>query len=131
MLEWYDHFLKGSTNRHRAAGGLLPDGRKRVEDRDQLAAAADRLSASCTLSGAGDVASRTGQLSTSAPPDGQPPDRYTYDPANPIAERGRSFLLQHGPDSRVPTTNRMSRSVPMSWFYSTEPLKADTGSPAR
>lgn len=127
MLEWYDHFLKGVDNQV-ATGPRV--------DYFLMGANAWKTATSWPLpqtdyqrlylSGAGDAASRTGQLSTSAPPDGQPPDRYTYDPANPVPSVGGHSCCSarsgfQGPYDQQDVEKRSDVMV-----YSTEPLKADT-----
>ena len=127
MLEWYDHFLKGVDNQVSSGPRV---------DYFLMGANAWKTATSWPLpqtdyqrlylSGAGDAASRTGQLSTSAPPDGQPPDRYTYDPANPVPSVGGHSCCSarsgfQGPYDQQDVEKRSDVMV-----YSTEPLKADT-----
>ncbi len=127
MLEWYDHFLKGVDNQV-ATGPQV--------DYFLMGANAWKTATSWPLpqtdyqrlylSRAGDAASRTGQLSTSTPPDGQPPDRYTYDPANPVPSVGGHSCCSarsgfQGPYDQQDVEKRSDVMV-----YSTEPLKADT-----
>ena len=127
MLDWYDHFLKGADNGvatgpqvdyflmgantwKTATGWPLPN----TDYRRYY------------FSGAGDAASREGVLSTTPPPAGQPPDRYTYDPENPAPSLGGHSCCSaesgpQGPYDQTPVEQRSDVMV-----YSSAPLTADT-----
>jgi putative CocE/NonD family hydrolase len=64
-----------------------------------------------------------GQLSTQ-PPDAEPPDRYTYDPANPVPTHGGALLMApefpHGP-----VDQRSIEQRPDVLTYTSQPLSHD------
>ena len=127
MLEWYDHFLKGVDNQvstgprvdyflmgantwKTATGWPLPQ-----TDYQRF-----------YLSGDGDAVSRAGRLSRSTPPASQAPDRYTYDPANPVSSVGGHSCCsaQSGPQGPYDQRDVEKRDDVM--VYSSEPLHAAT-----
>ena len=127
MLAWYDHFLKGVDN------GV--SGTPRV---DYFLMGANTWHSATSwplpntrwthfyLSGDGRMESRTGSLTTSPPPAGQPPDRYVYDPTDPAPSLGGHSCCgarsgPQGPYDQLPVEQRSDVLV-----YSSDPLPADT-----
>ncbi len=126
-LAWYDHFLKGVDN------GVSTDPRV-----DYFLMGANRWKTSHTwplpdtrwtryyLGGKGGIGGRKGTLSTATPSGPQDPDRYIYDPANPVPSIGGHSCCSAetgpiGPYDQTPTEQRSDVLV-----YSSDPLTADT-----
>lgn len=127
MLAWYDHFLKGVDNK-------VSDG-PRV---DYFLMGANTWKTASAwplpqtdyqrfyLAGAGDAASRSGQLSTSVPPAGQAPDRYTYDPANPVPSVGGHSCCSAESGPQGPYDQRAVEKRPDVMVYTSKPMDEDT-----
>jgi putative CocE/NonD family hydrolase len=125
MLEWYDHFLKGTSN---GIGGT-----PRV---DYFLMGANVWKTATNwplpqthpttyyLSGAGG-SDRTGQL-VDAPPGAEAPDQYTYDPRFPAPSLGGHSCCgaQSGPQGPYDQTPVEQRSDVL--VYSSPPLPGDT-----
>lgn len=127
MLAWFDHFLKGADN------GV--SGTPRV---DYFLMGANTWKTATGwplpqtqwtryyLSGAGDLRSRTGQLTTAPARSSQTPDTYTYDPANPAPSLGGHSCCSaqtgpQGPYDQTPVEQRSDVLV-----YTSDPVKGDT-----
>ena len=127
MLAWYDHFLKGADN------GVSTDPRV-----DYFLMGANRWKTSPAwpladtqwtryyLGGKGEIDGRKGTLSTAAPAGPQDPDRYIYDPANPVPSLGGHSCCSAesgpiGPYDQTPAEQRSDVLV-----YSSDAVSADT-----
>ena len=131
MLDWYDHFLKGSNN---GADGKDLAGTPRVDyflmgaNVWKTATGWPLPQAKPTtyyLSGPGGVADRKGQLVEAAPA-ADPPDVYTYDPNFPAPSLGGHSCCgaQSGPQGPYDQTPVEQRSDVL--VYSSAPLQHDT-----
>lgn len=120
MLGWYDHFLKSADN------GISTDPRV-----DYFLMGANRWKTARTWPLPDTQWTRyylggTRTLSTAAPDGPQDPDRYVYDPANPVPSLGGHSCCSAesgpiGPYDQTPTEQRADVLV-----YSSEPLTTDT-----
>ncbi|TGD88585.1 CocE/NonD family hydrolase [Mycolicibacterium sp. CH28] len=127
MLAWFDHFLKGADN------GV--SGAPRV---DYFLMGANTWKSAPSwplpqtrwrtyfLAGDGQMDSRTGTLGTAPPTAGQPPDRYVYDPTDPVPSIGGHSCCgaQSGPQGPYDQSPAEQRSDVL--VYSTDPLPQDT-----
>ena len=127
MIDWYDHFLKGVANG--VSTGPRVDYFLMGANTWKTATAWPLPNTDFRryyLSGEGGPAARAGLLSTTAPPAGQPPDRYTYDPANPVPSLGGHSCCsaESSPEGPYDQTVVEQRSDVM--IYTSAPLDADT-----
>ena len=119
MLAWYDHFLKGIEQ----ATGL-----RRTPRVDYFVMGANTWKSADSwplpqtrwsryfLSGDGQMDSRSGTLSTMAPPADQAPDHYALRPDRSRPQRWAGIRVAAPARARrVPTTRPRSSSAPMSW----------------
>ena len=127
MLAWFDHFLKGEDN--------AVSGTPRV---DYFLMGANTWKSAPTwplpqtqwtryyLSGNGDSASRTGSLSTAPVSAPQTPDRFTYDPENPVPSLGGHSCCsaQSGPQGPYDQTPAEQRSDVLT--YTSDTLSGTT-----
>lgn len=131
MLDWYDHFLKGSN---KGADGKEWAGTPRVDyflmgaNVWKTATGWPLPQATPTtyyLSGSGGAADRKGQLVEAAPA-ADPPDVYTYDPNFPAPSLGGHSCCgaQSGPQGPYDQTPVEQRSDVL--VYSSAPLQHDT-----
>jgi putative CocE/NonD family hydrolase len=131
MLDWYDHFLKGST---KGADGKEWAGTPRV-DYFLMGANVWKTATGWPLpqthptkyflSGSGGIADRKGQLGD-APPVADSPDVYTYDPRFPAPSLGGHSCCgaQSGPQGPYDQTPVEQRSDVL--VYTSAPLPRDT-----
>jgi putative CocE/NonD family hydrolase len=131
MLDWYDHFLKGST---KGADGKEWAGTPRV-DYFLMGANVWKTATGWPLpqthpttyylSGSGGIADRKGQLGD-APPVADSPDVYTYDPRFPAPSLGGHSCCgaQSGPQGPYDQTPVEQRSDVL--VYTSAPLPHDT-----
>ncbi|MGH3643309.1 MAG: CocE/NonD family hydrolase [Mycobacterium sp.] len=131
MLDWYDHFLKGST---KGADGKEWAGTPRV-DYFLMGANVWKTATGWPLpqthpttyflSGSAGIADRKGQLGD-APPATDPPDVYTYDPRFPAPSLGGHSCCgaQSGPQGPYDQTPVEQRSDVL--VYTSAPLPRDT-----
>ncbi|WP_144418508.1 CocE/NonD family hydrolase [Mycobacterium sp. EPa45] len=127
MLAWYDRFLKGVHNH--------VSGKPRV---DYFLMGANRWKSAQSwplpdtqwtryfMSGDGQMDSRTGTLTTAAPPADQAPDHYVYDPTDPAPSVGGHSCCgaksgPQGPYDQIPVEQRSDVLV-----YTSDPLSTDT-----
>ena len=127
MLAWYDHFLKGADTA--VVDGPRVDYFLMGANRWKSAPAWPLPGTQWTryyLSGHGDIAARTGALSTSRPDPGQEGDHFTYDPLNPAPSLGGHSCCgaQSGPQGPYDQTPVEQRSDVL--VYSSDPLPVDT-----
>jgi len=127
MLAWYDHFLKGTGN------GVT--GTPRV---DYFLMGANTWKSSPSwplpqtewtryfLSGQGDSVSRKGALSTSPVSGQQAPDRFTYDPADPVPSLGGHSCCSAGSGPQGPYDQSPAEQRSDVLVYSSEPLATAT-----
>ena len=127
MLAWYDHFLKGADNgvstEPRVDYFLMGANRWKTSPAWPLA---DTQWTRYYLGGKGEIDGRKGTLSTAAPAGPQDPDRYIYDPANPVPSLGGHSCCSAesgpiGPYDQTPAEQRSDVLV-----YSSDPVSADT-----
>ncbi|AQT82650.1 peptidase [Mycolicibacterium litorale] len=127
MLAWYDHFLKGVDNG--VSGAPRVDyflmGANTWKSAPSWPLPQTRWSR-YFLGGDGRLGSRTGTLSGTPPPIGQAPDRYSYDPTDPVPSLGGHSCCgarsgPQGPFDQSPAEQRSDVLV-----YSSDPLAADT-----
>lgn len=127
MLAWWDHFLKGKNNGvsfgptvnyfemganvWKAAGSWPLPGTRWTKYYLESDGHANSV--------AGD-----GALTTTVPRNGQVPDRYTYQPWNPVPSVGGTPAARRPAARRVPTTRCRWRNVPTS--SSTPPRHSHT-----
>nr|WP_082301195.1 CocE/NonD family hydrolase [Nocardia seriolae] len=129
MLAWYDHFLKGKDNK--VSGRPVVDyfvmGANKWKSADAWPLPNTRWT-TYYLSGNGGngFQSRAGLLTTDAPKDPQQPDRYDYDPLNPVPSAGGHSCCgaSAGPQGPVDQFVVEQRSDVMT--YTTAPMAADT-----
>lgn len=126
MLAWYDHFLKGVDN-----------GVAKTPRVDYFLMGANTWKSAPSwplpqtdwqryyLSGRGDH-TRKGELSTSPPPVGDPADRYTYDPANPVPSIGGHSCCSAASSPQGPYDQTAAEQRSDVMVYSSAPLSADT-----
>lgn len=120
MLAWYDHFLKGTDN------GVSTDPKV-----DYYLMGANRWKSARSwplpeTQWTRYYLGRERSLSTVAPVGSQDPDRYVYDPANPVPSLGGHSCCSAesgpiGPYDQTPTEQRSDVLV-----YSSDPLATDT-----
>jgi hypothetical protein len=127
MLKWFDHFLKGADN------GVA--GTPRV---DYFLMGANTWKTATGwplprtvwtryyLTGAGGLSDRRGVLTISPATQANPPDTYTYDPADPVPSLGGHSCCDalegpQGPYDQTPVEQRSDVLV-----YSSDPLTTDT-----
>jgi putative CocE/NonD family hydrolase len=127
MVKWFDHFLKGIDND--VAGTPKVEYFLMGANTWKTATAWPLPRTVWTqyyISGDGGFAQRQGQLSTSLAPQHDPPDVYTYDPANPAPSVGGHSCCgaQSGPQGPYDQTPVEQRSDVL--VYSSDPLTADT-----
>ncbi len=101
-LRWFDHWLKGEDNGITA----MPRVRYYVMGRNEWRAAdtwpvpgADFVRWYLHSGGSANTRSGEGGLSAREPLD-EPPDRYVYDPADPVPSRGGSVCCTGNPDDQ-------------------------------
>jgi uncharacterized protein len=120
MIEWFNHWLKGERNQvmERAPIRLFVMGANTWRDeQDWPLARAVPTAFYLHSTGAANSASGTGRL-TPAPPDQEPPDRFTYDPKNPVPTGPR------GGYSKIPSDQREVERRPDVLVYTSDPLTA-------
>jgi putative CocE/NonD family hydrolase len=118
QLRWFDHWLKGVDT------GMLAEPPIRVF---VMGANVWRDEQEWPLARA--VATpfylRADGLLSQQPPDAEPPDGYTYDPANPVPSHGGALLL--APEFMPgPVDQRRIEARPDVLAYTTAPLERDT-----
>lgn len=127
MLAWYDHFLKGADNG--VSGAPRVDyflmGANTWKSAPSWPLPQTRWSR-YYLGGDGRLDSRTGTLSATPPAADEPPDRYVYDPTDPVPSIGGHSCCgarsgPQGPFDQSPAEQRSDVLV-----YSSDPLTADT-----
>ncbi|MFE3956334.1 CocE/NonD family hydrolase [Nocardia sp. NPDC059091] len=129
MLAWYDHFLKGKNNK--VSGQPVVDYFLMGANRWKSASAwplPDTRWTTYYLSGNGGngIQGRAGLLTTDAPQDAQQPDRYDYDPLNPVPSAGGHSCCgaSTGPQGPVDQFVVEQRSDVLT--YTTAPMSSDT-----
>lgn len=127
MLAWYDHFLKGVENNVSGAPRVnyFLMGANKWKSADSWPLPNTRWSR-YFLSGNGQMNSRSGTLSTTAPAVDQAPDSYVYDPTDPAPSVGGHSCCgarsgPQGPYDQTPVEQRSDVLV-----YSSDPLPSDT-----
>jgi putative CocE/NonD family hydrolase len=118
QLRWFDHWLKGVDT------GMLSEAPVRIF---VMGANIWRDEQAWPLERAVDTPfylRADGALSTE-PPDAEPPDRFTYDPRNPVPTRGGALLIAPEFPSG-PVDQRRIEARPDVLTYSTPPLERDT-----
>jgi uncharacterized protein len=126
LLEWADYALKGASNRY-ATGApvrlfVMGDNVWRDEQEFPLARARATRYYLHSAKGANSV-SGDGLLSTK-PPGKEPPDRFEYDPADPVRTLG-GRLCCGAAYPPGPFDQRPNESRPDVLVYSTPPLERD------
>ncbi|WP_458690089.1 CocE/NonD family hydrolase [Nocardia tengchongensis] len=129
MRAWFDHFLKGKDNK--VSGQPVVDYFLMGANRWKSASAwplPDTRWTTYYLSGKGGTTAlgRAGALSTEAPKDPQEPDRYLYDPLNPVPSAGGHSCCgaSSGPQGPVDQFVVEQRSDVLT--YTTPPMSSDT-----
>jgi putative CocE/NonD family hydrolase len=122
MLRWFDYWLKGGDRS--VAGGapvrLFVMGENRCRDEQEWPLARAVATAYHLSSGGrANALSGDGTLQTTPPPVSSPPDRYTYDPSNPVPTGAA------GGYSRTPADQRQVEARPDVLVYTSPPLKED------
>lgn len=122
---WFDHFLKGEDN------GLLDTlpkvryftmGRNEWQSSDSWPPeGAERLTYYLSSGGSANTASGDGKLVLS-PPAKDTPDRFTYDPANPVMSHGGNVCCQANALSGGALDQREVEQRQDVLVYTTEPL---------
>jgi len=123
VLDWYDRWLKGEDNgiKDRPPIKIYVMGKNVWRDEYEWPLARTEWTSYYLHSNGGaNTASGEGLLSTEPPAD-QPPDRYTYDPRDPVPTMGGSNLLENvGPRDQAEVEARKDVLV-----YTTPPLEED------
>jgi putative CocE/NonD family hydrolase len=127
MLAWFDHFVKGVAND--VSGSPRVDYFLMGANRWKSATGWPLPQTQWTryyMAGDGGMRSRTGSLHTSLPAAGEPPDIYTYDPADPVPSMGGhsccgASSAPQGPYDQTPVEQRSDVLV-----YTSDPLSAAT-----
>ncbi|MFE5287822.1 CocE/NonD family hydrolase [Nocardia sp. NPDC056611] len=129
MLAWFDHFLKGKDNK--VSGQPVVDYFVMGANRWKSASAWPLPNTRWTtyyLSGNGgnSMLGRTGALAAEAPKDPQQPDRFEYDPLNPVPSAGGHSCCgaSSGPQGPVDQFVVEQRSDVLT--YTTAPMPGDT-----
>jgi putative CocE/NonD family hydrolase len=122
MLRWFDHWLKGG-DRSGVEGApvrlfVMGENRWRDEPEWPLARAV-ATSYFLSSNGRANTLKGDGTLRTTPPPASSPPDRYTYDPANPVATGAA------GGYSRTPSDQRQVEIRPDVLVYTSDPVTED------
>ena len=122
MIRWFDHWLKDGDRAvlDTAPVRVFVMGANTWRDEQEWPLARARGTAYYLSSGGrANTLSGDGVLATSAPAASSTPDRYTYDPANPVPT-GAS-----GGYSRTPADQRTTEARPDVLVYTSAPLAAD------
>jgi putative CocE/NonD family hydrolase len=130
MVKWFDHFLKGIDND--VAGSpkveyfLMGANTWKTATAWPLPRTVWTRYYLSGIGGKGDSHDRTGSLTTSPAAQPNPPDIYTYDPADPAPSLGGHSCCgaQSGPQGPYDQTPVEQRSDVL--VYSSDPLTADT-----
>ncbi len=126
-LRWFDYWLKGSPN------GMLEEppvrifvmGANRWRDENEWPLARARATAFYLHSqGSANSLSGDGQLTRSAPLE-EPPDRFVYDPLDPVPTRGGSLCCWQPALAPGAFDQRPVEARPDVLVYTSQPLAAD------
>ncbi|WP_040748879.1 CocE/NonD family hydrolase [Nocardia transvalensis] len=129
MLTWFDRFLKGADNT--VSGQPAVDYFVMGANRWKTASAWPLPNTRWTtyyLSGPGGLGmtGRTGALATAPPKDPQPPDRYYYDPANPVPSAGGHSCCGASTGPQGPVDQGVVEQRTDVLTYTTDPMPSDT-----
>jgi putative CocE/NonD family hydrolase len=119
MLAWFDRWLRGAPAREAAPIRLFVMGENRWRDEHEWPLARARQTPYYLRSGGrANTSSGDGRLEMTAPAS-EPPDRYTYDPRDPVPTGAA------GGYSRAPIDRRQVEQRPDVLVYTTPPLIED------
>ena len=124
-LEWFDHWLKGADNGviKRPKVMLYVMGKNAWRGENEWPLARTKYTRYYLHSdGHANSRSGTGTLST-APPKQEPPDRYTYDPGNPVPSRGGPICCTGDPHADGSYDQSEVESRPDVLVYTTPALE--------
>jgi putative CocE/NonD family hydrolase len=122
MIRWFDHWLKDGDRAglETAPVRLFVMGANQWRDEQEWPLArATQTAYYLSSGGRANTLNGDGELRTGAPPASALPDRYTYDPANPVPT-GAS-----GGYSRTPADQRATEGRPDVLVYTSAPLTED------
>jgi len=126
-LRWYDYWLKGIPNGidKEPPINIYVMGANQWRCENEWPLARTKFTKFYLQSGgAANSLEGDGRLSTSPPASNSPPDKFTYDPENPVYTCGGQ-ISTHG-DVRGPKDRRSAQKRRDVLVYTTEPLAEDT-----
>lgn len=123
-LRWYDHWLKGADNgidKEPPVRIFVMGANKWIDENEWPIARTQYTKYFLSSGGKAQTLSGDGRLASTIPAK-EPPDRYTYDPADPTPFiTNATFAQVGGPDDYRPVEQRNDVLV-----YTSEPVAADT-----